>query len=82
MISWACEDSPWAHMVESIIFSKSLSRIRQIAPKMILSGHLPTAQGKTEQLLGLLARVPTSTPFVAPNQTALEQILAQMGSGG
>jgi flavorubredoxin len=81
MISWASGDSPWAHMVESTIFSKSLDRIRQMAPKMILSAHLPPAKGKTEQLLGLLAKVPTSTPFCSPNQTALEQILAQTRGG-
>jgi hypothetical protein len=52
-----------------------------MAPKMILSAHLPPAQGKIEQLLELLARVPNSAPFVTPNQTALEQILAQMKGG-
>ncbi|MFZ0945002.1 MAG: MBL fold metallo-hydrolase [Syntrophobacteraceae bacterium] len=81
VISWASADSPWVHMVEPSKFSQALDRIRQIAPKMIFSGHLPPAQGKTEQLLDLLAQVPTSTPFVAPDQTALEQILTQMRSG-
>jgi hypothetical protein len=81
MISWESADSPWVHMVEPGVFSQSLDRIRQMAPKMIFSAHLPAARGKTEQFLGLLARVPTSTPFVTPNQTALEQILAQ-GKGG
>ena len=75
-ISWASADSPWVHMVEPGVFSQSLDRIRQMAPEMILSAHLPPAQGKTEQMLGLLARVPTSSPFVAPNQMLLEQILA------
>jgi flavorubredoxin len=77
MITWAGADSPWVHMVEPKEFSPALDKIRQMAPKMILSAHLPPAQGKTEQLLELLAKVPASTPFVAPNQTALEQILAQ-----
>jgi hypothetical protein len=76
MISWASADSPWVHMVESGVFSQMLGRIRQMAPRMILSAHLPPARGVTEQLLELLVRVPTSPPFVAPNQTALEQILA------
>jgi flavorubredoxin len=81
MNSWASADSPWIHMVEPVVFSQVLDRIRQVAPKLILSAHLPPARGKNKQLLELLARVPTSTPFVAPNQTALEQILAQMGGG-
>ena len=81
MISWASGDNPWVHMVEPGIFRQALDRIRQINPKMIFSAHLPPARGKTEQFLELLAKVPTSTPFVTPDQKALEQILAQMGSG-
>lgn len=81
MISWASADSPWVHMVEPSKFSQALDRIRQIAPKMIFSAHLPPARGKTEHLLELLATVPTSTPFVTPDQTALEQILAQTKGG-
>ena len=81
MISWASADSPWIHKIEPGEFSQALDRIRQFAPKMIFSAHLPPARGKTGQFLELLATVPASTPFVAPNQTALEQILAPMGGG-
>ncbi|MHC4707496.1 MAG: oxygen-binding di-iron domain-containing protein [Planctomycetota bacterium] len=81
MISWASADSPWVHMAEPSGFIEALDRIRQIGPKMIFSAHLPPARGKTDQLLELLARVPASTPFVTPDQAALEQILAQMGGG-
>jgi len=81
MMTWASADSPWVHTVEPSKFNQVLDRIRQIAPKMIFSAHLPPARGKTEQFLELLATVPASTPFVTPNQTALEQILAQMRGG-
>lgn len=81
MISWASGDNPWVHMVELGAFSQELDRLRQMAPRIILSAHLPLAKGKNEQFLQLLARVPTSTPFVPPNQMALEQILAQMKGG-
>jgi hypothetical protein len=81
IISWASADSPWVHMVNPGGFIKALDRIRQIGPKIIFSAHLPPAWGKTEQLLELIAEVPTSTPFVTPDQAALEQILAQTGSG-
>jgi flavorubredoxin len=81
MTTWASVDSPWLYTAEPNGFIKSLDRIRQIDPKMIFSAHLPPARGKTEQFLELLARVPASTPFVAPNQAALEQILAQTQGG-
>jgi flavorubredoxin len=81
MAGWASLDNPWVHMVKQSEFSHALDRIRQIAPKMIFSAHLPPATGKTEQFLELLAKVPLSPPSTAPNQTALEQLLAQMSGG-
>jgi flavorubredoxin len=81
MTGWASLDSPWVHMVTPNEFNQGLNRIRQIAPKAILSAHLPPAIGKTEQFLKWLATVPPSSPAVAPDQTALEQILAQMTDG-
>jgi flavorubredoxin len=81
MAAWASLDNPWVHMVKPNEFNQALDRIRQIAPKMIFSAHLPPAKGKTEQFLELLATVPPSTPSIAPNQTALEQILAQTRGG-
>ena len=78
MISWASADSPWVHMVQPGEYRRELDRIHQLAPKLICSAHLPPARGKTGHFLELLAKVPASTPFVAPNQTALKQILAQM----
>jgi flavorubredoxin len=81
MIGWGSADSPWIHMVEPGRFAKALDKIRQIAPKMVFSSHLPPARGKTEWLLKALEKLPASTPFVTPNQTVLEQILAQAKSG-
>ncbi len=80
MITWASADSPWVHMLDAGTFSKALDKIRRMAPKRIFSAHLPPAQGKTEQLLEFLENLPASTPFVTPDQAALEQILAQMKS--
>jgi flavorubredoxin len=77
MISWASADSPWLHMVEPKVFRQELDRIRQIATKMIFSAHLPPALGMADHFSEWLGKVPTSSPFVTPNQKALEQILAQ-----
>jgi flavorubredoxin len=77
MISWASADSPWLHMVTTKVFGGELEKIRVLAPKMILSAHMLPAQGKTELFLEWLAKVPTSKPFVTPDQMALEHMLAQ-----
>jgi flavorubredoxin len=81
MLVWAGADSPWVHMIEQNQFSIMLDKIRKMAPKAILSSHLPSSHGMTEPFLQLLAKVPSSAPFVAPDQAALEQLLMQMKSG-
>jgi flavorubredoxin len=77
MISWASADSPWLHMVAPKVFAEALEKIRALAPNMILSAHMLPAQGKTELFLEWLAKVPNSTPFITPDQFALEQLLSQ-----
>lgn len=78
MITWASADSPWVHLVEPVVFGRALDRIRQMAPKVIFSAHLPPAEGRCEHLLESLLSLPTAIPFVAPNQSALEQILGRV----
>jgi glyoxylase-like metal-dependent hydrolase (beta-lactamase superfamily II) len=77
MMGWASLDSPWVHIARPAEVDASLNRIRQMAPRTILSAHLPPAQGKTAQFLDVLAALPGSAPAVPPNQAALVQILAQ-----
>jgi flavorubredoxin len=77
MVLWATVDDPWMHSMEESKFLHKLDQVRQISPKIILSGHLPPAVEKTEQFLQLLATAPKAEPFVAPNQAALEQLMAQ-----
>lgn len=81
IVGWASMDNPWVHMVKPGDFSLALNSIRQLGPKAILSAHLPAAKGKTGQLLDLLAAVPLATPAIAPDQTALKQMLALAGGG-
>ncbi len=82
MCGWAVADSPWIHIADPDKFNQTLDPIRKLDPKIILSGHLPPAIGRSKQLIDTLAKTPTIEPFVAPNQEALEQMLAMMGAGG
>ena len=77
-IFWATADSPWLHHVDEGKFAKALNRIREMSPKLILSSHLPMAQGMTEQLLAAVSEAPRAQPFVGPNQPALQEMLVQM----
>ncbi len=78
-VFWATVDSPWLHKADRSVLAKELDGIRKMAPKMVLSSHLPPAPGHmTERLLASLAAAPGAQPFVGPNQAALEQMLKKM----
>jgi flavorubredoxin len=78
-IMWATIDSPWLKKVDRDAFARELDSIRSMAPKMVLSSHLPAAPGEmTDRLLASLAAAPAAQPFVGPDQAALEQMLKQM----
>ena len=82
-VFWATVDSPWLHHVDRSAFARDLDHIRRIEPTMILSSHLPAAPGAMlDQLIESLEAVPTATPFVGPDQAALEAMLAQLTAPG
>ena len=74
-VTWATVDAPWLHVVDGALLAKTLSRLREMSPKLILSAHLPVARDMTEELLGYLGAVPAAQPFVGPDQQALEAML-------
>jgi flavorubredoxin len=76
MILWETVDSPWAHMLDIAKFGSALRAVRTLDPAAILSSHLPPARGVTERFLEVLASVPDADPFVAPNQAAFQEMLA------
>ena len=82
-VFWGTVDSPWLHTVDRALFASALDRIRALEPTMVLSSHLPAAQGATlKRLLDALAAVPDAPSFVGPDQAALEQLLGEMGGPG
>jgi flavorubredoxin len=80
-LMWATVDSPWLQSVDRQIFGKTLNTVRDMSPSMILSSHLPPAQGMTEDFLKTLASARDAKPFVGPDQEALQQMLAQLTQG-
>ncbi len=81
-VFWATVDSSWLHKVDRAVFALELDHVRALEPTMVLSSHLPAAQGSSvERLLGALAEVPDAPAFVGPDQAALEQMMAEMTGG-
>lgn len=75
---WGSADSPWVHSVDESKFGKTLDGVRRLDPSLILSTHIPAIHGNVEGHLATLAKLPGSTPFVGPDQTILEAMLAEM----
>lgn len=79
LVTWAKLDSPWLHSTDRRSFADTLESIRKMAPKVILSCHLPPAYGLTDRLLDYMSAAPAGDPFVGPDQRQLE---AMLGGGG
>lgn len=78
MVTWTTVDSPWLHSIDLNKFHDTLNRVRDMAPEVILSSHLPAARGMTDTLLSHLAVAPTASPFIGFDQSAFEAMLAKM----
>jgi flavorubredoxin len=80
---WVMADSPWLCKVEGATFAKDLDAVRALAPRHVLSSHLPAASGASlGRMLHSLEAARAATPFVGPDQAALEAMMASMGASG
>lgn len=74
--TWVSIDSPWIHRLDRAGFARDLARLRDLDPSLVLSGHLPPAPPAVlDQMLATLESAVDATPFVGPDQRALEQML-------
>jgi glyoxylase-like metal-dependent hydrolase (beta-lactamase superfamily II) len=78
---WSAVDSPWVQSVAPATFDRALDPLRVMDPELVLSTHLPPAAGRISNLLDTLAMAPSGTPFVGPDQQALEAMLASFAPG-
>jgi flavorubredoxin len=78
MTAWATFDSPWTHLTDRARFAQVLDDVRRLDPHRILSSHLPPMTGQVDQLLKVVESVPDADPFIAPDATAFNEIVANM----
>lgn len=77
LVTWTTVDSPWLHLTDYARFTDTLDSIRVMAPKVILSSHLPMAEGMNEELLQHLVAARVADPFIGFDQAGLEAMLSQ-----
>jgi flavorubredoxin len=73
---WASVDSPWIHQVDPAKLRATVDPIRAMAPSAVFSCHLPPVPRPDDGLYETVLLAPESTPFVGPDQAALEALLA------
>ncbi|MFD7442241.1 MBL fold metallo-hydrolase [Streptomyces sp. NPDC059909] len=73
---WATVDSPWVENVDPGKFLATFRPIRDRDPGLILSAHLPPATGLTAPMLDTLGAAAGASPWVPPDQAALELLLS------
>jgi flavorubredoxin len=82
-VFWATVDSPWLHRIDRAVLAGELDALRALEPDLVLSSHLPAAPGRMiDRLAANLEAAPDATPFVGPDQAALEAMMAEMQQGG
>lgn len=72
---WAGVDSPWIHLADPELFARSYEGISRFQPSLMLSAHLPPAEGRFGHFRGLLAELPGSAPVPAPAGDPLDRAL-------
>lgn len=75
---WGSVDSPWVHNVSPQRLAENLARFVDDRPDHVLSSHLPPIHSNLDDHVETLAALPSSPPYVAPDQAALEAFMAQM----
>ncbi len=78
-VTWGTIDSSWLLKADPAVIAADLDRTRGIAPAYVLSAHLAPASGSMlDRMCDAIGAVPTAAPFAAPDQTALDGMLAAM----
>ena len=73
---WAGVDSPWVHNVDAASYRATIEPVHRLDPAAVFSSHLPPASGLNAALLEMLDQAPGCPPFLGPDQSALEAMLA------
>src|SRR3954453_10520257 len=78
MLAWGTFDSPWAHLTDRARFNGVLESVRALGVDRLLPSHLPPTTGRVDELLAVVATLPDSEPFAAPDAAMFSQIVAGM----
>ena len=73
---WATIDSPWVQNVDPARFRTTVDPLRALGASAVFSSHLPPVPQPDDRLFDTVLLAPQTSPFVGPDQVALEALLA------
>ena len=76
---WASIDSPWVHQVDPARFRATVDPVRAMDARRSSALHL--LQQPDDRLFETVLLAPQTTPFVGPDQAALQALLATFAPG-
>jgi hypothetical protein len=65
----------WHELADPIRVDMEIDKLRALEPEVIVSGHGPTAIGRSRQLFDLIARIPRMKKLPEVTQRDLEEML-------
>jgi glyoxylase-like metal-dependent hydrolase (beta-lactamase superfamily II) len=75
---WGSVDAPWVHAIDESKLAQGLDAFASLGAGTVLSTHLPPIRSALDAHLKTLSRLPSSDPFAAPDQDAMEALMAQI----
>jgi flavorubredoxin len=75
--AWASIDSSWVTLADEAALGRALDDVRRLAPRTVLSSHLPPIRGCLDRVADTLRTVPSADPVPGMTQAELEALLAQ-----
>jgi flavorubredoxin len=74
--------SPWVEMVDAVKFNKSVKRVADLDPKVILAAHTPAITGEyVSSAIDMYYDLPMAPAAEFPGQETLDMIVAQISGG-
>lgn len=70
---------PWTALADAERFAEAVAAVGRLQPRLLLSSHSAPTSDRVPALLDAMARLPTTEPYVPPDQDRFEELKPEMG---
>ena len=80
LVAWSSIDAPWLAVADHAALRRALRALQELSPKVVLSGHLPPAEGPIDRLVDFIAEAWTAGAAHTPDPLAAEAVAAALAA--